>query len=330
MSTHLTGKAAANDKDAAEVSEEFRVIDPELIQLLKSYLTRNDITQAEMGRRMKINGSYISRAFSAKFLGDPSEFVAAAKALLDAELNQRAQNNTLQDHGFLVEPMREFFDTVQGSHSIGVAWCDPGNGKTKGLEVYCKKNPRTIVVTALTSMSGWRALRNAVLDACPTKRRMASESWDHWIKRSFTGSGILLIIDNAHLLSKYARHWLAYDWHDQTGCPVALVGNEEIVKQWKADAQHKSRVGVAYEIQPKTVPNEMVRDLIKLHLPAAIGDEETRRLAVQVLKSGGRCRAVEKHALVASDLLKTGRYDSPADAFRAANTLLLSDVKLVA
>ena len=326
--SHLTGKAAAaNDADAASIST--RSIDAEIVSLLKLYKQRHDISENELGKRLKSNGTYVNRAFNGTFGGDVEAFEAAAKALLESELSSRSHNTQLVDHGFLVEPMRDFFDTVQHSQSIGVAWCAPGKGKSKGMDVYAAKHPRCIVVTAIPSMSGWRALRDAVLDAVPGKRRMASESWDKWIKRNFKGSGILLILDNAHLLSTYARHWLAYEWHDQTGCPVALIGNQEIVRQWSANEQHKSRVGVAYEITPRAKPSDTAINLLKLHLPAGANDEETRHLAVQILKSGGACRAVEKHALVAADLMKSGNY-TPAEAFRAANGVLLSEVRLAA
>lgn len=325
---HMTGKAAAaNDPDAANIKP--RQIDAEIIALLKLYKERHEISENELGRRLKSSGTYVNRAFNGGFSGDVLAFEAAAKALLDSELNSRSTNVTLMDHGFLVEPMKHFFDTVQHSQSIGVAWCAPGKGKSKGMEVYAKKNPRCIVVTAVPSMSGWRALRDAVLDAVPGKRRMNGESWDKWIKRNFSGSGIILIVDNAHLISTYARHWLAYEWHDQTGCPVALIGNQEIVRQWSSNEQHKSRVGVAYEITPKAKPSDTALNLLKLHLPAGAGDAETLSLAVQILKSGGACRSVEKHALVAADLMQSGNYTS-AEAFRAANGLLLSDVKLAA
>jgi DNA transposition AAA+ family ATPase len=325
--THLTGKAAAANDDSAQIT--LRQIDAEIISLLRAYKERHSISENELGKRLKSNGTYVNRAFNGTFNGDAAAFESATKALLESELNSRSHNTTLMDHGFLVEPMRDFFDTVQHSQSIGVAWCAPGKGKSKGLEVYARKNVRCIVVTAIPSMSGWRALRDAVIDAVPSKRRIANESWDKWIKRTFKGSGILLIVDNAHLISTYARHWLAYEWHDQTGCPVALVGNQEIVRQWSANEQHKSRVGVAYEITPRAKPSDTASNLLKLHLPAGADDAETRQLATQILRSGGACRAVEKHALVAADLMTSGDY-TPAEAFRAANALLLSDVKLAA
>jgi DNA transposition AAA+ family ATPase len=280
---------------------------------------------------MKTSGTYISRAFTNTFTGDVTTFEDAAREMLRNEFEARRANETVIEHGFLVEPMADFLNTTKHSHSIGVVWCDPGKGKSKALEVYRRKDKLCVLVTATKHMSGWRALRDAILDELPNKRRLNGESWDKWIVRNFRDTGRLLIIDNAHLLTAGARHWLAYDWHDETKCPVALIGNEEIVRDWKKNAQHESRVGVAYEVKPKQRPNDTVHSLISLHLPAAAEDAAVHSLAVQILRSKGACRAVEKHLLIAADLVKNNpdRYDA-STALRAANNVLLTDVRLAA
>lgn len=334
--TRPTGKAAAANDDSAIAEDlatpvQARQIDRSLTDLLKDYKLRHGLSNDELGRRMNTSGTYISRAFSGSFTGDPVSFEEAAREMLRNEFEVRRANQTVIEHGFLVEPMADFLNTTKHSRSIGVVWCDPGKGKSKALEVYRRKDKLCVVVTATKHMSGWRALRDAILDELPSKRRLNGENWDKWLVRNFSDTGRLLIIDNAHLLTGGARHWLAYDWNDGTRCPVALIGNEEIVRDWKRNAQHESRVGVAYEVKPKQRPGDTVHSLIELHLPAAAEDAIVQALAVQILKSKGACRAVEKHLLIAADLVKNNpeRYDA-ATALRAANNVLLTDVKLAA
>lgn len=330
----LTGKAAAANDDSIPQDlalPRARQIDPALVDLLKDYKTRHELSNDELGRRMNSNGTYISRAFSGTFSGEVESFEDAARQMLRTELEIRRTNATIMDHGFMVEPMAAFLDTTKHSRSIGVAWCDPGKGKSKALEIYRRRDKLCVMVTAQMHMSGWRALRDAILEEIPNKKRVKNESWDKWLLRTFSGTGRLLIIDNGHLLTMGARHWLAYDWHDGTECPVALIGNEQIVQSWKRDAQHESRVGVAYEVTPRQKPTETVESMISLLLPASQNDGELKSLAVQILKNKGACRAVEKHFLVAADLMrsKPDKYNAP-DAVRAANRVLLSDVKLAA
>lgn len=331
----LQGKAAAANDDSIPadlaVSKMGRQIDPALVDLLKDYKARHKLTNDDVGRRMRSNGTYVSRAFTGTFTGDADAFEEAAREMLRNEIEARRESEALMEHGFMVEPMFDFLNSTKHSRSIGVAWSDPGKGKTKALEVYRRKDPLCVVVTATQGLAGWRALRDAILNEIPNKRRMKHENWDSWIKRNFYKTGRLLIIDNAHLLTASCRHWLAYDWHDATDCPVALIGNEEIVQDWKRNAQHKSRVGVAYEVKPRQRPGDTVEHLIKLYLPQAAHDEKVKSLAVQILKGEGACRAVEKHLLIASDLIESSpdRY-TPETALRAANNVLLTDVKLAA
>lgn len=331
---HLTGKAAAaNDSSIPQdlATSRAKQIDPALIDLLKDYKQRHGLSNDELGKRMKTSGTYISRAFTNAFTGDAASFEDAAREMLRNEAEARRANDAVIEHGFLVEPMADFLNTTKHSRSIGVVWCDPGKGKSKALEVYRRKDKLCVMVTATKHMSGWRALRDAILDELPNKRRLNGESWDKWIVRNFRDTGRLLIIDNAHLLTAGARHWLAYDWHDETGCPVALIGNEEIVRDWKKNAQHESRVGVAYEVKPRQRPNDTVSSLLSLHLPQAADNSQVQALSVQILKGKGACRSLEKHLLIAGDLVKTNpdRYDA-AEALRAANKVLLTDVRLAA
>jgi hypothetical protein len=337
MKTHLTGKAAAaNDGSistdlATARTSTAKAIDPALIDLLKDYKERHGLNNDQLGRRIGNNGTYVSRAFTGTFTGDVASFEEGAKLMLQTEVESRRNDIEAVEHGFLVEPMAEFLNTTKHSRSIGVAWCDPGKGKSKALEIYKKKDKLCVHVTLTMHMSGWRALRDAILEAIPNKKKMSHESWDQWLIRTFSGTGRLLILDNGHLATLGARHWLCYDWHDATRCPVALIGNERIVQLWKKDPQHESRVGVAYEVKPKQKPAETVQTMTQLYLPQAAQDEDLKGLAVQILKGKGACRAVEKHFLIAGDLL--GRYPekyTPRTALCAANKVLLTDVNLAA
>jgi hypothetical protein len=330
----LTGKAAAANDDSISLdlaAPRVKPIDSALIDLLKDYKTRHELNNDELGRRMNSNGTYVSRAFTGTFSGEVESFEASAREMLRNEAETRRSNSVIIDHGFLVEPMADFLNTTKHSRSIGVAWCDPGKGKSKALEVYRRRDKLCVMVTVQMHMSGWRALRDAILEEIPNKKRVKNESWDKWLVRTFSGTGRLLIVDNAHLLTAGARHWLAYDWHDGTECPVALIGNDEIVSAWKKNAQHESRVGVAYEVRPRQKPADTVESLLHLLLPQAEHDDAVRSMTVQILKSKGACRAVEKHLLIAADLMGSNpeRYNAKS-ALVAANAVLLTDVKLAA
>lgn len=326
-----TGKAAAANDDSAQVTNS-KELDPALMELLKQYKERHALSNEALGKRLGYNGTYCVRAFGGKFEGDSEGFQQAVRKLIDDEFQMRLKPEELCESGFMVKPMTDFLNNTRTSRSIGMAWSAPGKGKSKALEISRRKDPLCILVTVCKSMGGWRGLRDAVLEAVPNKRRLRGESWDQWMTRTFKGSGRLLVIDNAELLTTSARDWIAFDWHDFTkiDCPVALVANEEIVAQWKKNEKHWSRVGVAYEIKSTQKATDTARELVRLYMPGSEGDEEAVSLTTTVLKSGGACRAAEKHLLLAADLIKGAERYTPGSAIRAANTLLLTSVNLAA
>lgn len=307
-------------------------IDPELIEQLKARLPLYK-SQAEMARRVGISASQISRALRPEdgaFPYNIEEFESRARQWLATVSYVRAVDHDLCTDGFLVQPMDDFLTTVMLTRDIGVAWSPAGHGKTDGIEVFRQRNASSIVVTARKGLCGWRAIRDAILKALPNKRRMKNtdghrESWDEFILRTFSGSGRLLIIDNAHLLTESSRQWLAYDWHEETGCPLALVGNPAIKDQWSRNDQHQSRVGLARAVTPAegVTAASTASQMLKLFLPEAAADRETIKLATAVLKSNGACRALRKHLLLTKELLSSTHYSSSAPAFKAAHSQLL-------
>ena len=310
-------------------------IDSEILEALQEYKSKQGLNNSQLAKRLGISETYASRAFSGQFTGSKVEFEDKARALLHAATQaHRAPLVKLRNSGFLVQPMRNFLATVQHTQDIGVAWCDAGKGKTCGIALYQQAEPLCIVVTAKKSCSGWHSIRNAVLNELPQKRRQKGESWDYYLQRTFHGSGRLLVIDNAHLITESARQWLAYDWHEQTGCPVALVGNPDIVRQWKANDQHHSRVGLAFEVKPaaSVSAHDTARATFELLLPEAAQDARTLKMAENVIRSKGAARSLRKHAQLTRELMQAPEYQGKpiADVFKAAHGLLLSEAKLEA
>lgn len=321
----INGKlAAANDSSFA--------LDAALIAALREFQREKNLSQEQLARRLGLSATYVSRAFAGKFAGDVPDFERRVEALLNSESasGPGVASVELAQSGFMVEPMTKFLFTVSSTRDIGIAWSPAGRGKTCGVAVYTGKHPLAVSITALKSLSGWRSVRDAVLAALPVKRRAKNETWNAFLVRTFRASGRLLIIDNAHLLTESARQWLAYDWHEQTGCGLALVGNPEIVDQWKRNDQHHSRVGLALEVRPEASPSATARALLELVLPVAAHDKESLEIAARIVKARGAGRALRKHALLAKQLLESGAADTPAAALKQANSLLLSDVKLAA
>lgn len=326
-------------RSASHASPPAKLINAEILADLVIFQKEHGLTNRKLGQRLGYSESLMGRALAqlsggskTGFNGDVAKFEAAVRELFhNEEQRRRAPLDELQTHGFMVAPMRAFLDSVAHTGDIGIAYSPAGKGKTCGARVWLAQNKLAVMVTALKSRSGWRAIREAIVDALPFGTRPKKrEGTAAFIQRIFHGSKRLLIIDNAHLLTESARYWLAYDWNEDTGCPVALLGNEVIVNQWghregvDANDQLSSRVGLAYEVKPAAEQRAeaTARQSISLYYPPAGEDAEAVAVAVEILKNKGAARALKKHLLLAADLSAEATL-APAEALRRANGLLL-------
>lgn len=60
-------------------------------------------------------------------------------------------------------------------------------------------------------------------------RTISAQMCMQWLKDRLTGTGILLIIDEAHYLERRAMNALR-DLHKATGCPIALMGTNDLLQ----------------------------------------------------------------------------------------------------
>jgi len=119
-----------------------------------------------------------------------------------------------------------------------------------------------------------------------------------------------------------ARQWI-FDFHDATGCPIALVGNPEVLSAIRENDQQFSRIGLRTEVKGDKASADVDR-LISIHWPAAA--ESLNGAAIKVIKERGHLRALKKQLLLARDISPT--FDSPLEAFQAAHTKLVRDYAL--
>jgi DNA transposition AAA+ family ATPase len=149
------------------------------------------------------------------------------------------------------------------------------------------------------------------------------------------GSDRLLIVDDAHKLTRPALQWF-FDFHDATQVPVALVGTYELLDKLEDDTQRFSRVGYHEEIKHTdaggklVVDRALVKHLVKQLVPAANGESESLcDLAEQVAEQHGHYRSVHKQLKLAIEIKAGSKADITwVQAFRAAHTKLIRKYKL--
>jgi DNA transposition AAA+ family ATPase len=149
-----------------------------------------------------------------------------------------------------------------------------------------------------------------------------------WLVERLRGSNRLIVIDNAHRMTRSALAWI-FDFSDPveaggTGCPVALVGNPELLEKIAAKDQQFSRVGVLRPLKltgARALADAMLQRLCPAHAGALLD------LAERVVTERGHLRALKKHLLLMPEFLGAAGGD-PRKAFLMAHTQVVSNYKL--
>jgi hypothetical protein len=134
-------------------------------------------------------------------------------------------------------------------------------------------------------------------------------------------------VDNAHRLTGGSREWL-FDFHDRTRCPIALVGNPEILQSIRRNDQQFSRIGVNKEI---TLNRKQVREYARKMLEAKVEKPQDGLLdlAAAVVEQRGHLRALRKQLDLMLDLAASKAFaGDQVKAFQEAHKQLVRDYDL--
>lgn len=329
--------------------------DPELRSALNEYLdtqrrTSPGFSQAAMARQIGVNESALSRYLADTFTGAVDVFESKAWAMLRAwELRQSVQQEVAPFETLVTRQLRTFFDALQRHPMIGLAHGDAGLGKTSGVALYLKSDASVLFVN-VSEIKGKGApalVRQLWRQAGLRKfhRRGEMDRREH-LADTLRGSKRLLIVDNAHLLARSGRQFLI-DLHDDTGCAIALVGNEKLEKDWAALDQLHSRIGHMMEVSlvrrsgPAAEREDPLKSAVQHFLDRVIPDHANALFApaLQVARKHGHLRALwhqtqltqyvmeADHKSVAKQAKDLGIPEAEA-AFRIAHSRLVRDYTL--
>ncbi len=298
-----------------------RPMPPTLLDRLASFKRENSLSDDRLGKLLGCAGSQVNRALNDKFVGDLDAFVARAEDLLKSDPARRRTKEQYRWNGF-ARALRDNLDLIRRTGDVGLLYSPAGKGKTCAIALYLSENPLAVHVSLAKWSGGADGLTRALFRHVESRGWRGNTSKGDFLADRFRGSNRLVVVDNAHRLTRGARHWV-FDFHDDTGCPIALVGNPEILDEIRKNDQQFSRVGFRKEIRGEsaTADSEM---MVEMFWPEARG--KLGRLPVQVIRKRGHLRALKKQLLLAKELLP--KCDSPLEAFRMAHTQLVRDYLL--
>lgn len=298
----------------------------ELRNRLDEYRTRNDLTNADLGRELGVGATQVSRYLS----GTPNWDVAALeKVISDVLQNEKTRQRSA--HALFETPVSKslsgVFETIRETNDVGMAFSPAGLGKTCGIQLYVADHPSAIAITATRWRRDCASVIAMLFHSGSTQTYRGNESRGDFVVKRLKDSNRLIIVDNAHRLTAAARE-LLFDLHDETGCPLALVGNPELLAEIRKNDQQFSRIGVKRELKLKPKEAGKVADqLVEQLAPEAA--LELRPLVEVVAEKQGHFRAVRKQLNLARKIREEAKEKpSLSTAFRAAHTQLVRDYAL--
>jgi DNA transposition AAA+ family ATPase len=299
-------------------------LDPAIQAQVRTWMENTGFTNAQVGKKIGFNPTRVS-----KFLNlqpgetpepDMPRVQRALRRLLDHLARWQKVHNSLFETSVSREVAKVLNQISRVGH-IGLISSPAGVGKSCGAMLYAINNPTTIFITATRYSAGAGAISGMILDQLA---KSAETKWNRqerravWLERELSGNSRLIIIDGAHRLHLQSIEFL-FDLHDATFCPIALVGNPEVLDLIRRSDQNFTRIGINARISIRDDHEVIAKNLIQQFAPAS--GEELMEEAVEVLSRTGYCRALRMHLGLASDMFKaTGNWKT---AFKRAGDLLV-------
>lgn len=288
------------------------------------------LTMSALGSELGISATRVNKYLTGKPEGDVDDVERRV-----ADLLKTATTRTVTDvqpfPTYATEIITATFELVRKTNDVGLITGPAGIGKTVASRMYLASRPTTLAISVprwQRTDAGIAALLFAAIDA---------RDWDGQTARSaymterLRNSNRLVIVDNAQRMTLSAREWL-FDLHDETGCPIAMIGNPEVLQSIRRCDQHFSRIGIYQEVAlaPKKSPGEVKRYAVAL-VDAIVKSpsDGLYDLAAAVAEERGHLRALRKQLLLMLDLTETKTYaGDQLRAFHAAHKKLVRDYDL--
>ena len=282
------------------------------------------LTNKVLARELSCGHTQVS-----KYLNDKCDWdIAGFEATLEDVMKSAEIRRTLDDHTHLETSVtlqvNAVCETIRKTNDVGLISGPAGIGKSVAIVMYVKSNPSAIAITLTRWACNCHGVARLLFEAL--ENRMFSKSKKskaEWIIDRLKNSNRILIIDNAHRLTKSGLEWL-FDFQDATRVPIALVGNPEVLDAVSDNDQQYSRIGLVQEVKLDN-PDKVAASIVQQLTPGT--DGKIRDLATTIASKRGHLRSLKKHLLLIPELL-TACDGDPREAMLSAHTQLVSDYKL--
>lgn len=282
------------------------------------------LTNKDIAKKLGCGSTQISKYLNGKPDWDVTDLEARIEDMLKTAALRRSM---VANDPIVTSVSRQVFavcEAIRKTDDVGLIYGDAGAGKTIAIGMYVDANPTTIAITATRWSCNAVGLEREIFRAVDSGTfRPKHQTRAEWLSDRLRASGRLLIIDNAHRLTKSGIEWM-FDFHDATQIPVALVGNPEVLDRIKESDQSTSRIGIVEEVNLQDSAH-IAREIIRRLAPGSEGDISD--LGRTIVDHKGHLRALKKHLLLVPELITVFGGDV-REALLGAHTKLVSDFQL--
>jgi predicted transcriptional regulator len=283
----------------------------------------NSIIAAGIGR----SDTAVSQYISGKYPGDVASLeVAIREWLRDRRIARQTGVSTIDTE--ISNLIKKRLETIRAEAQLALIIGPAGIGKSRAESLYQIDHTLAICFRVRPWHSGMVGLADDLSRAAGIERlKRGQKRWEIIVEKT-TGSGRLLIVDDAHELGPRGLQ-CCVDWHEQTGNPVALIGLPILRTKLLKDARRARRVDDVCELKLKNA-RPLIEHLVDELIPNGGASERAGLigLSLQVASMPGCFGSVEKQLKTTAKIRAKNPDTTWCAAFRAAHQRLLRTTDL--
>ena len=222
-------------------------------KLLAQYQQKHGISQNQLAKEMGYsNATVLSRFNAGKYDSEDEVIAKAVQFLKITNKREAAPKKPPYKPTATSIQVSSLIELCHGRGEMGVAYGDPGVGKTMAVKQYSKENSDAIVITVSPTTATITGVNELIADKLGIKEKISRRITTAIIHK-LKGTKCVIVIDEAqHLKAKVVNHLRSIvdatedeDTGERIG--MALVGNDEIyhelkIKQVAAYSQVADRI----------------------------------------------------------------------------------------
>ena len=276
---------------------------------------------SELGWSDAVISQYLSKDGNL-YSGDTKKFERkAAEFLRDRWLTLDSEVPTIDCE--VARQINDAVEDIRTAKRIGSIVGDPGIGKTRGISLYCASHERSIAFVVRSWYRNQRCVEDCLFEATGGLRDGGTAA----LANRSRGSSRPVLIDDAHKMASAALQFL-YDFRDDTGCPIALFGDERLVAKARSDKQRLRRTGTVYHLRIKD-PTPLLTHHVRLLAPGCNGEEkELTALLRKIADRAGHFGSVQMELSLATRIKRGNAELTWCEAVKRAHTRLIRDYAL--